>query len=349
MSVDLETSEADTAGFVPFRRADARYDVTYDMGTAQFRCIRASIQLELTVFTPPEEKAGIRLLTLRNPTDHAKRFRIVPYFEIVLDENSLASRGQIQVERDEETGALLYSNPTNDFRRGWAFAATSLIGVTTEVMRPRFIGGKAAISPIRHGRDGQRRSFLPGRRNPRCGLAGIVEIPAQSAIDVVVVLGQVETRDEACRTAVRLKDVAAAQFALQATRDAWAKRFDKIHIETNQPEFDRLVNHWLPYQLLTSRLWGRTGPNQRGGAFGYRDQLQDVLALVFFDPAAVRRQIVLHAGQQFPEGDVFKWWHQAPNGKTGLGQRTRASDPHLWLPYVLTPLSRGDGRHDRPR
>ncbi len=335
--VDLETNEADTAGFVPFRRADARYEVTYDLGTAQFRCLRDAVELELTVFTPPEEKAGIRLLTLRNPTGHAKRFRIVPYFEIVLDENSLASRGQIQTERDEETGTLLFSNPTNDFRKGWAFAATSLLNPATEVMRPRFIGGtgRDLTNPI---------MVETGKPDASCrtdgtrvaAFAGVVEVPAQSAIDIVVVLGQVETRDEACRTAMRLKDVAVAQFALQLTRDTWAKRAGKIHIETNQPEFDRLVNYWLPYQILTSRLWGRTGPNQRGGAFGFRDQLQDVLPLVFSDPALVRRQIVLHAGQQFPEGDVFKWWHEAPNGETGLGQRTRASDPHLWLPYVLT-------------
>jgi cyclic beta-1,2-glucan synthetase len=86
---------------------------------------------------------------------------------------------------------------------------------------------------------------------------------------------------------------------------------------------------------LAARLWGRVGPNQRGGAFGFRDQLQDVLPLIFIEPRLTRAQIVLHAGQQFPEGDVLKWWHRAPDGRTGLGQRTRACDPHLWLPYVL--------------
>ena len=104
---------------------------------------------------------------------------------------------------------------------------------------------------------------------------------------------------------------------------------------TNRPDFDRLVNTWLPYQTMASRLFGRVGPNQRGGAFGFRDQLQDVLPLIFIEPRLARKQIVLHAGQQFLEGDVLKWWHRAPNGDTGLGQRTKASDPHLWLPYVL--------------
>src|SRR5262249_31115572 len=103
----------------------------------------------------------------------------------------------------------------------------------------------------------------------------------------------------------------------------------------NRPDFDRLVNTWLPYQLYASRLFGRLGPNQRGGATGYRDQLQDVLPLILLEPLLARAQIVLHSAQQFREGDVLKWWHRAPNGGTGLGQRTKASDPHLWLPYVL--------------
>ena len=107
-------------------------------------------------------------------------------------------------------------------------------------------------------------------------------------------------------------------------------------MQTNRPDFDRLVNIWLPYQTMASRLFGRVGPNQRGGAFGFRDQLQDVLPLIFIAPRLARKQIFLHAGQQFLEGDVLKWWHRAPDGRTGLGQRTKASDPHLWLPYVLS-------------
>ncbi len=343
-AVDLETNEADTAGYVPFRRADARYDVTYEMGAAKFRCIRETVDLELIIFVPPDAQADIRILTLRNPTDRPKRFRVVPYFEMVLDENQPQSRGKLQAERDAETGTLLFSNPANDFRKGWAFAATSLAGAASEMTRTRFVGGKGRdlVNPVMV-ETGQSDSSRRDDGSRVAAFAGIVEVPAKGAIEIVVVLGQTATRAEACRLAAGLKDVAAAKALLQTTRKAWAQSFAKIQIETNQPAFDRLVNHWLPYQLLTSRLWGRTGPNQRGGAFGYRDQLQDVLPLVFFDPAAVRRQIVLHAAQQFPEGDVFKWWHQAPNGETGIGQRTRASDPHLWLPYVVTRYIKATG------
>ena len=89
-----------------------------------------------------------------------------------------------------------------------------------------------------------------------------------------------------------------------------------LRIKTNRPEFDRLVNDWLPYQLLASRLWGRTGPAQRSGATGYRDQLQDVLPLIHLSPELARAQILLHAAHQFIEGDAVKWWHDAPGGGT---------------------------------
>ena len=159
---------------------------------------------------------------------------------------------------------------------------------------------------------------------------------------IVIVFGQAPSRAEALAAASRAT-IAQAEADLAATRAAWADRLGKVEVRTNRPDFDRLVNTWLPYQLYASRLWGRVGPNQRGGATGYRDQLQDVLPLILLEPRLARAQIVLHASQQFREGDVLKWWHRAPNGGTGLGQRTKASDPHLWLPYVLARYVRQHG------
>ena len=104
-----------------------------------------------------------------------------------------------------------------------------------------------------------------------------------------------------------------------------------------------MVNDWLPYQLFTARLWGRTGSNQRSGGFGYRDQLQDVIPLVALAPDVARKQILLHARQQFLEGDVLQWWHYSAEGKTGIGARNHASDPHLWLVYVTDHYVRGSG------
>jgi cyclic beta-1,2-glucan synthetase len=334
--VDMATGETDTAGYVPFRREDAEYEVVYDLGSATFRKRRGTTELELTVFVLPDAPADVRLLTIRNRSNVAKQFRVVPYIDLALDESPASSRGRLATSRDAGSETLMFANWGNDFRKGVAFAATSLKGAAFETVRSRFFGtlGRGFENPIMvetgapdpsRGDDGRRVAAF----------AGLIDVPAKGEAEVSVILGQTARHGDAIVTAAQYDHAAAASAALSATRAWWHQYLDAVQITTNQPEFDRLVNYWLPYQLLASRLWGRTGPNQRGGATGYRDQLQDVLPLVFFDPKLTRRQIVLHAGQQFLEGDVLKWWHAAPEGGTGLGQRTTAADPHLWLPYVL--------------
>jgi cyclic beta-1,2-glucan synthetase len=335
--VDLETGEAETSGFVPFRRADAQYDVFYGLGTATFQSTRRDLQLELTIFVLPNEPADIRLLKIRNRSNKNKRFRVVPYFDIALDESPQDSMTWIETAFDAKANALLFYNSHNDFKRGWAFVSTSLSAQTVETIRARFVGRKGrdlttAIMVETGAPDGSIRDDL--RRV--AAFSGEIEVTANGETSVVVVLGQAETRERAIALAEQLRQPNVAEAALQTTHDWWLKQTGSVQITTNNEAFDRLVNHWLPYQLLTARLWGRTGPNQRGGATGFRDQLQDVIPLIFHDARLARQQIVLHAGQQFPEGDVLKWWHSAPAGGTGLGQRTRASDPHLWLPYVVS-------------
>ncbi len=335
--VDLATGEADAAGFVPFRRPDARHTVEYRLGAATFTNRRRDLELSLTVFVFSDAPADVRLLTIRNHGTTARRYRVVPYFEIALDQSPGDSLGIIDAVRDEGTEALIFNNPHNDFQGGWAFAVTSLMAAMTETVRTRFLGSPGrdltdAVMVETGWPDSAQED--DGRRV--AAFSGEVSVPAGGSVDVSVVLGQFATRGEALTAASHLRDPAAARAALKATEAWWAERIGGIRVETDDPAFDRLVNHWLPYQALASRLWGRTGPNQRGGAFGFRDQLQDVLPFLFLDPSLTRRQIVIHSGVQFPEGDVFKWWHLAADGRVGLGQRTRASDPHLWLPYVLT-------------
>jgi cyclic beta-1,2-glucan synthetase len=335
--VDLESGEADTAGFVPFRRTDAEHNVAYGLGTATFQKTRRDLQLALTVYVLPDEPADIRLLTITNRSNKTKKFRVVPYFDMALDESPQDSMTWIETGFDKATNALLFYNPHNDFQTGWAFATTSLSADTVETVRARFVGEKGrdltnAIMVETGKPDGSLKDDL--RRI--AAFSSEVEIASGGQTTVVVALGQAKTREQAVALAARLRRPELAKAALQTTRDWWLNRIGTVQIKTNNEAFDRLVNHWLPYQLLASRLWGRTGPNQRGGATGFRDQLQDVLPLIFHDANLARRQILLHAAQQFPEGDVLKWWHSAPGGGTGLGQRTRAADPHLWLPYVVS-------------
>ena len=338
---DLDTGEIDAPGFAPFQREEATYEVVYEPGVATFAKARGDLAMEYVVFVPPDYPGDMRVLTLRNGGSRPKRLRITPFFDLALEDSPNSSVDKI---RDETVGStLLFQNPHNDFERGFAFAATSLQGPTTETIRARFFGGpgRNILTPAMVETGASDASVRDDGRRV-AAFCGEVTLPPGGEMKIAIGFGQASSRDEALAAAARV-GVANAQSELAATRASWAERLGKVEVRTNRPDFDGLVNTWLPYQLYASRLFGRLGPNQLGGATGYRDQLQDVLPLVLLEPRLARAQIVLHASQQFREGDVLKWWHRAPGGGTGLGQRTKASDPHLWLPYVLARYVRESG------
>jgi cyclic beta-1,2-glucan synthetase len=331
---NLETGEIDAPGFAPFQREDATHDVSFEPGAATFRKTRGDLATDYCVFVPPDYPGDMRLLTLRNVGARTLRLRVTPFFDIVLGEDPNGTAGLITTEIVDDV--LMFENPKNDFQRGIAFVATSLFDPKKETIRKRFFGGpgRNIASPVMAETGfADASQHDDGRRV--AAFSRDIEIAPGAQTTIAIVIGQASDRILALNAAraARVEDVEAH---LAATRAHWAKLLGQVRVTTNRPDFDRLVNIWLPYQTMAARLFGRVGPNQRGGAFGYRDQLQDVLPLVFFEPRLARKQILLHAGQQFLEGDVLKWWHRAPNGQTGLGQRTKASDPHLWLPYVLT-------------
>ena len=330
---DLDKGETGAVGFTPFQPEDATYEATYEPGVATFVSARGELAIEHVVFVPPDYPGDMRLLTLRNRGAGPRGLRVAPFFDLALEDSPSASVDKI---RDETVGStLLFQNPNNDFERGFAFAATSLRDPATETIRARFFGGpgRNILTPamVETG-SGDGSAPDDGRRV--AAFCGEIVLPPGGEAKIAIAFGQAPSREEALAAAARV-GVAEAESELAATRASWAERLSRVEVRTNRPDFDRLVNTWLPYQLYASRVWGRLGPNQLGGATGYRDQLQDVLPLALIEPRLTRAQIVLHASQQFREGDVLKWWHRAPGGGTGLGQRTKAADPHLWLPYVL--------------
>ncbi|MFO1075191.1 MAG: hypothetical protein U1E17_21355 [Geminicoccaceae bacterium] len=344
--LDLDSGEVDTPTFIPHRRADAEHEVVYGLGYAVFRKRTASLEQELTLFMAADEPVELRLLTLRNRLDRTLRLRVVPYLEMMLAELPRDSIDRLEVRTGSPDGALFFANPDNQFQGGWVFVATSLAGVREETVRQRFLGDWrhdwAAPHFVLTG-EGDATQHDDGRRI--ASFAGTLEIAPGGSATLSLALGQVPDLEQAATLAEGYRSVEVVRAALSETRRFWTERLGWLRVETNRPAFDRLVNDWLPYQVAVARLWGRTGPSQRGGAFGFRDQLQDVLSLLLTDPAATRRQILLHARQQFVEGDVLQWWHRSRTGQTGLGARNRASDPHLWLPYLVARYVEATGDH----
>lgn len=334
--LDLDSGERYSPTLVPLRDQQTTHGLSYGLGHARFRAVKGPLELELVLFVPPDAPVQVQWLRLRNSSQSARRLRLVTFAQMVLAGIPGASRGHLKLGHNTHLKALLFENPDNEFWGGTAFVASSLPSVVMETGLHRFIGGT--------DRDLSRPAMLEhGRGDPAqpedgfacAAFAATLSVPAGGERQLSLVLGQVARVDQTGLFIRRFTDLGLVAQSFEQTRAWWSKTLSVLTIETDAPDFDRLVNTWLPYQILVARLWGRAGPNQRSGGYGFRDQLQDVLPFCLLDPALARRQILLHAAQQFPEGDVLAWWHPNRDGRTGLGARLRASDPHLWLPYVV--------------
>ncbi|MGQ0621109.1 MAG: GH36-type glycosyl hydrolase domain-containing protein [Panacagrimonas sp.] len=343
---DLDSGLTLGPALIPHRLPGAQRECVFAPGSARFQQRAADLEVALEVFADIDHPAQYRIMRVRNLGSTPRRLRVFACVEMVLAEAGQDSAGRLETDRvapGAGSDVLLFRNPGNDFRRGWAFVASSLEQAESEGIRSRVFGPARDLTQpwlLVHGKA----DFSQADDGWRCATfcAGI-ELAPGATFESITVLGQTETREQSVQLAAQLREPASARQARARVREFWDERLGVLRVQTDNPGFDRLVNRWLPYQILVSRLWGRSGPAQRSGAFGFRDQLQDVLPLTLLDPALARRQILLHAAQQFREGDVLKWWHDSWQGRTGIGVRTRASDPHLWLPYVLARYLKATG------
>jgi len=341
---DQATGRLTSPTLLPFREPGAQRRTVFGLGYATFHKTLGDLETELTVFVVPDQPLEVKLLTVRNLGRRPLTLRVLAYLEMVLGELALDTRGRLAVRQVPGLEALFFTNPENDFHKGQAFVAMSLPADAVETVRSRVLGGpdRDLENPV------MAETGAPDPAQPDDGarvaaLAGTLHVPPGGEASMSLILGQARHLETAEALVREFRPLPAAFAALVRTRRFWAETLGVLRVQTGRPDFDRLVNFWLPYQVLTARLWGRTGPNQRSGAFGFRDQLQDVLPLVALHPDLARKQILLHAAQQFPEGDIMQWWHQSWEDKSGLGMRNFASDPHLWLPYLVLHYVRGAG------
>ncbi|WP_435015629.1 GH36-type glycosyl hydrolase domain-containing protein [Tundrisphaera sp. TA3] len=314
----------------PLNDPDATYETDFGVdGTATFRMRKGDMETELTVFVPPDRPAGIYRLTVRNRSARRRHFGIGAYFQIVLAAQPEFS-GPLRIVRDGLCEVTL-TNPRNTFRRGPVFIATSKEPNkhVIETSRGRFFGPD---------RDVARPALLAGQRShvtfdddrPIAALISPMTLKGKEEHTIIVELGQADTTGEAA--AALIVNQESANSALESTRAWWLSLMETVRIRTGNPEFDHYLD-WLKYQALAERIWARRGFYQASGAFGFRDQLQDSVNLIWADPALARRQILLHASQQFIEGDVVHWFHQLQDGRTGFVGRSHASDNLLWLAW----------------
>lgn len=302
-------------------------------GTSVFRMTKGTVETELTVFVPPDDPVGVYILTIRNRSAQDRRLRLAPYFQMVLA-GQPEQAGTLAVRVDKTLNAVFFENPRNTFRTGPAFVAMSEDAQRFETSRGGFFGGLRSVAApylVEWG-EPDRSETIDDR--PVAAMLATIHIPAGGSYTTVVLLGQADDRRSAEAVIRKYQDVADAEEALEATRRWWLRLRDTVAVDTASPEFDTYLQ-WLKYQALAERIWSRRGFYQASGAYGFRDQLQDSVSLLWVDPEIARRQIILHASQQFLEGDVVHWFHRLQDGRTGFAGRSHASDNLLWLAWAV--------------
>jgi cyclic beta-1,2-glucan synthetase len=306
--------------------------VQHGQGWTSFERDVENVQSELTVFVPLADPVKISLLTLRNTGTKIKRLEVVYYLEWVLGSTREATSSSLLTLVDTETGAVFCGNRSHpDFPHHLAFADLDLRPRTVTGDRKEFLGRNGTMAlPLSFGRTALSGTMGPGL-DPCTAIRGNLTLSPGETRTVVLVVGQADSSPEARRIIRDYRNPVSARLALKQVKEQWTRIGSAVQVETPDSSFNFLMNHWLIYQTLSCRLWGRSAFYQSGGAFGFRDQLQDVCALVHTTPDIARSHILRAARRQFVEGDVQHWWHEP----AGNGVRTRISDDFLWLPYVV--------------
>ena len=317
----------------------AAYEVRHGLGYTRWSHGSAELTQETTVFVPRHDPVRITRLRLTNRADRPRRLSLVSYAQWVLGGEPWRSGQKVVTRRHEESGAVLAtSTAADEFAGRVAFAAfvvpaervhvtadrTAFLGRYGELASPAAIANAAADAP--QPLDGR-----VGEGFDQCAaLWGSFELAAGATAECAVLLGDATDEAAALQLVRRYRRVEACDQELDDVCAFWREMTSAVQITTPSPAIDLMVNAWLPYQNLSCRVWGRSALYQSGGAYGFRDQLQDTAALLHLEAAITRRQIVLHASHQFVEGDVLHWWH--PPASKGI--RTRFADDLLWLPFV---------------
>jgi cellobiose phosphorylase len=316
------------------------YVSRHGFGYSIFEHDEEGIESELTVYVALDASIKFSVLKVRNRSGRPRRLSATGYVEWVLGDLRPKSAMHIMTEVDPNSGALFARNRYNsEFANRVAFfdvddTARTLSGDRTEFIgRNRTLRNPAAMS----------RARLSGKigagLDPCAALQVSFELAEGQEHEIIFRLGVAQDGEQAGNLARRFRGSAPAREALKAVSRHWKEMLGAIQVETPDRSLDLLANGWLLYQTLASRLWARSGYYQSGGAVGFRDQLQDAMALIHTEPRLLHDQLLLCAGRQFPEGDVQHWWHPP----MGRGVRTHCSDDYLWLPLATCRYVLGTG------
>ncbi|CAN5477618.1 glucoamylase family protein [soil metagenome] len=322
-------------------RGPMPYTTRHGWGYSVFEYDENGIRSEMWQYVAVASSVKFISIRLRNTSGRPRRLAVSGFVEWVLGDLRPKTLMHVVSEIDTRTGALFARNSYNtEFPDRVAFFDCSETTRSVSGDRQEFIGRNGSLTnPAAMGR-----TKLAGRvgasMDPCAAMQTIIELADGQEKEVVFILGCGRDENEARTLVQRFRGVQNARRELDAVWNYWGRTLGTVNVVTPDPALNILANGWLQYQVLACRLWARSGFYQSGGAFGFRDQLQDVMSLLYAEPRLYREHILRCAAHQFRMGDVQHWWHPP----TGRGVRTHFSDDYLWLPYAVCryTLSTGD-------
>ena len=320
---------------LPFpRKGIEPYIITHGFGYSIFEHTEDGIHSEMSVFVDKDLPVKFIVLKLKNESGRERKLSAMGFLEIILGDVRSKTNMHVFSGQDQNTGALLLRNRYNSafservsyfkVQGGYNFSYTA--DRSEFIGRNRNLGNPQALYRKRlSGRTG-------AAMDPCAALHVKFDLLSGAEKEIIFQIGNEKNAQEANALIQKFIDRDSVIQSLQNVKEYWQEIVSAVQITTPDTSLNLLANGWLTYQTIACRMFARSGFYQSGGAFGFRDQLQDVLALLHTQPAMAREQILLSASRQFAEGDVQHWWHP-PEGR---GVRTRCSDDLLWLPFAVS-------------
>ena len=326
----------------PIRDQAVPYVARHGAGYSRFEHAARGIALDLLQYVPLDDPVKVSRLTIRNTSRRARRLSVTAYVEWVLGPSRGASALSVVTEIDPETGAMFARNPWNvAFGARVAFADLAGRQIAWTGDRREFLGRNGTLdNPAALAGDAPLSQRVGAGLDPCGALQAPVELEPGDAVEIVFLLGQGATAADAQSLIARYR-TADLDAVLRRVVDYWDDALGTVQVKTPDRSMDLMLNRWLLYQTLACRVWARSAFYQASGAYGFRDQLQDGMALALSRPGTAREHLLRAAARQFVEGDVQHWW-MPPSGQ---GVRTRISDDRIWLAYATAHYveTTGDG------
>ena len=325
---DEETKKTWSLGLNPMPDNN-NYNIIYGFGYTKYIHESNGITQELEVFVPKKDSIKVGILNLKNNTPNKKRLKLYYYIKPVLGEDEIKTNGYINLSYDKNSNILIANKIyNNEFSNNIYISSSEKIKSYTGDKK-EFLGNGKIEKPEGIYKEKLENKNSLGNRNI---MVYEIEINLESfgKKEISILLGAEENIIDSKNIAYKYSKIQNCKQELEEIKKYWKEKLNTLQVYTPVESSNILLNGWIIYQIIESRLLGKTGYYQSGGAYGFRDQLQDVLALKYIDPKYLENQIIKHSKHQFEEGDVEHWWHE----ETSRGIRTKISDDLLWLVYV---------------